>query len=267
VAPGPAPAGPGDDPTLVAGLDETLSYLCGDYRLFQPKAGHRWSLDDLVTAWCAVEEVPAGHAGLDLGTGLGSVLSLVAWASGSAFIGVEAQASRADMARRSLRYNGLDRCQVIDGDLRDTSLFAAGTTFDLITGTPPYFPDGSGPQSEKMHAGPCRFEHRGGIEAYVEAAARWLSPSGVFVVCAASLERARTQAALEASGLFVRRHVEVVPKEGKNSLVTVDITSRLQPSAIRHETLVVRDANNQWTQAFRQVRRRFGMPMEPYSTG
>ena len=39
--------------------DEDACFLSGDWRLFQKLRGHRWSLDDLVTAHFAVEEVSA----------------------------------------------------------------------------------------------------------------------------------------------------------------------------------------------------------------
>src|SRR5581483_9434041 len=76
-APGPAPAGVDVTP----GVAEDLCWLAGDWRILQRVDGHRWSLDDLVTAWRAAETVaatpPARFA--DLGCGIGSVLMLLAW--------------------------------------------------------------------------------------------------------------------------------------------------------------------------------------------
>ncbi|MBL8953895.1 MAG: SAM-dependent methyltransferase, partial [Myxococcaceae bacterium] len=92
VAPGPPAAGGDDAPTA----DEELSWLCGDWRLFQRRQGHRWSLDDLVTAFVACREVPSATNALDLGTGLGSVMLMCAWRlSTCTFTGIEAQADRA----------------------------------------------------------------------------------------------------------------------------------------------------------------------------
>ena len=39
---------------------------------------------------------------------------------------------------------------------------------DLVTGTPPYLPVGSGPESTRVQCGPCRFEHRGGIDLVLD---------------------------------------------------------------------------------------------------
>lgn len=260
VAPGPSPRGAGDDADLRPAADETLDYLSGDWRIFQKRSGHRWSLDDLVTAWVASQEVTQPTTALDLGCGLGSVLMMTAWrAPACALVGIEAQVDRAAMARRSMRFNGCDaRCSVIDGDLRDAGLLSE-RHFGLITGTPPYFPIGTGPESEKTHAGPCRFEHRGGVEAYAAAADRWLGPDGVYVVCASSLERERSAAALERAGLWLHRRVEVLPKEGKPPLIIIDVARRTAVSPKR-EALVVRGTDNQWTQPFREVRQAMGMP-------
>lgn len=287
-APGPAPAGPGDNPNLVPGPEEDLCYLSGDWRLFQPRRGHRWSLDDLVTAWVATataeERAAVGAATggaeeaspwsqvpervLDLGCGLGSVLSMVAWRWPHArVLGVEAQPARAALARRSLEYNGAAaRCRVLDGDLRDPALaqrLAGEAPFALITATPPYFPRGTGPEPAAAGAAPCRFELRGGVEDYVAAAAPLLASGGRLVMCSAALETARVAAAARAQRLTVTEHWEVIPREGKPALVMVD-ELRARPASTptmrTMRTLTVRDRHGAWTAPFRQVRAAMGLP-------
>ncbi len=248
------------------GLDEDLCYLAGDWRLFQKVRGHRWSLDDLVTAWIAVRAIdPATPiAALDLGCGLASVLLLVAWRLPVAVVtGVEAQPDRAELGRRSIAYNGVDgRCRIIDGDLRDASVLDG--PFDLITGTPPYFPRGTGTESTKPHAMPCRFELRGGVESYLTTAARLLAPDGQFVMCSSALEQERVTTATREAGLVHREHWQIVPRTGKAALIMVDVLAREGPPGgpVRRE-LVVRDGKGAWTPAFQQVRADLGMPTRP----
>lgn len=196
---------------------------------------------------------------LDLGCGLGSVLLLMAWKFGSSKVtGVEAQADRAELARRSIAYNGAgERCQVITGDLRDATL--PSPSFDFITGTPPYFPRGTGVESAKTHATPCRFEVRGGVEAYLAAASRWLAPGGRAVFCSAALEQRRVEAGAQAAGFQIIEHVEVVPRTGKAPLVMVDVFSRSASQRV-DRSLTVRGSDHQWTPEFRHVRDEFGMP-------
>jgi tRNA1Val (adenine37-N6)-methyltransferase len=264
VPPGPGPSGDGGRPELQPQADEDLCYLSGDWRLFQKLEGHRWSVDDLVTAFTAAERFETLRAlgpvrALDLGCGLGSVLLMVAWRAPDFDVtGVEAQPERAAMARRSIAYNGVsDRCRVIDGDLRDTSL---GRHFQLVTGTPPYFPRGTGTEAAADHVSACRFEHRGGVEAYLEAADRHLHDDGEFVMCAAQLEDTRVlkiRTPLHARGM---RHL--IPRIGKAPLITIWRFSRT-PGALTRDELVVRDECGQWTQAFRRVRRELGLPDAP----
>lgn len=263
---GPRPAGDRGEAELQPRDDEDLCFLTGEWRLFQKQRGHRWSLDDLVTAWVAArhgESLGATRA-LDLGCGLGSVLLMVAWRLVDADVtGLEAQADRAAMGRRSIRFNGVEaRCRILDGDLRDASALPEGARFELITGTPPYFPRGTGTESALPHAMPCRFEARGGVEDYLLAASRWLAEAGRVVLCSAALEADRIRPAADAAGLHVLEHLVVVPREGKAPLVMVDVFGR-EASARSEETLIVRDARGQWTPAFSALRAAMGMPPTP----
>jgi tRNA1Val (adenine37-N6)-methyltransferase len=272
VAPGPPPRGAQGRPELAPGPDEDLSLLSGDWRVFQQRRGHRWSLDDLVTAEVAASSVPHPPAlALDMGCGIGSVLMMVAWRfPETRVVGIEAQELSFGMARRSLAYNGADdRCDVRLGDLREPAMLPEGPVFELVTGTPPYFPIGEGIQSDKPQAGPCRFEHRGGVEDYCAAAARAMAPGGVFVMCAASGEAPRVREGAKAAALDVTAVREIVPREGKPPLVTVfTLRHARAPNDGGHwpdttTLLVVRDTKGAWTPEFAGVRRAMGMPDRP----
>jgi tRNA1(Val) A37 N6-methylase TrmN6 len=267
IAPGPQPAGPQGRPELEPEADEDLCFLTGDWRLFQKQVGHRWSLDDLVTAWIATRRLDPEQAlhALDLGTGLGSVLLMVAWKLPLADVaGIEAQPDRAAMGRRSIAYNGAEsRCRILDGDLRTvTTQELEGAPFQLVTGTPPYFPRGTGTESAKTHAMPCRFEVRGGVEDYLEAAQRVLAPGGDIVVCTSALERDRVDFAIRELGLHRREHWDIVPREGKQVLVMVDVVTDAPTEESSH-SLVVRDRASVWTPAFGAVRTAMGIPSTP----
>ncbi len=276
IAPGPRPSA-WDDPALAPRAGEDLCWLAGDWRILQRIDGHRWSLDDLVTAWFAAETVaatpPRHHA--DIGCGIGSVLLLVAWRFPELrSVGVEAQDVSLALARRSVAGNGAAaRCEVRRGDLRDASVFAADETFDLVTGTPPYLPPGTARASARVQCAPCRIEHRGGIEDYCLTASRLLAPGGVFVTCAGGTQASRVLGAAEAAGLRVVRRRDVVPRAGKAPLLGVHALRRARdamqssPATAAEDAstqvlppLVVRDAHGDWTPEFRALRRAMGMP-------
>jgi tRNA1(Val) A37 N6-methylase TrmN6 len=290
MAPGPAPRPPEDLQALWPDGEEDLCWLAGDWRLLQRREGHRFSLDDLVTAhyaWRVVsaarprggraQEVvdplpaqapPAPRRILDLGCGIGTVLLLMAWRFSEATLrGIEAQTVSAELGRRSIAWNGVaDRCGIVSGDLRDATLLANEPPFELITGTPPYFPRGTGLESDQIQRGPCRFEHRGGIEDYAAAAALRLAPGAPFVACAPATQADRVLAAAAAAGLFVERLRAVVPRAGKAPLLILFSMRAPAPGQTsdgfpREEPpLVVRDANGRRTEEFVALRTDMGMP-------
>src|SRR5262249_53931391 len=142
----------------------------------------RWSLDDLVTAWFGAEllrESPPGRF-VDLGCGIGTVLLLTAWRFPEALgLGIEAQQQSADLARRSIAWNGVEsRCRVRCADLREPASLFGEEACDLVTATPPYLPLGSAHSSTRPQRAGCHLEQRGGVEDFTQAAARLLAPQG-----------------------------------------------------------------------------------------
>jgi len=268
VAPGPRPNTPDRDDVWPA-EGEDLCYLAGDYRILQRVDGHRWSADDLVTAWVAAETVASNppHRIVDLGCGIGTVLLFMAWRFPRARVsGVEAQDVSAGLARRSLAWNGVDdRCDVVSSDLRDADLVERFGQVDLVTGTPPYMPIGTGVESSRVQCGPCRFEWRGGVEDYALSASRLLSDGAPFVGCSAARQRARVTAGASRAGLLIERWRDVVPRDGKDALFSVYVmrkpVSGMDVPVRDEPPLVLRGKDGRFTNAFNDVRRAMGMPV------
>lgn len=109
----------------VLGPDDPLTddALTGDFRVWQRVRGHRYSLDDVLTAHEALRACEGRELrdACDLGCGLGSVLLMIAWARPElAMVGVEAQDVSFELARRNVARNGAEpRVQLVHGDLRD----------------------------------------------------------------------------------------------------------------------------------------------------
>lgn len=136
---------------------------------------------------------------LDMGCGLGSVLMMVGWKYPELrSTGIEAQKISCELARRSLQYNGVtDRMTVYNGDLRDAAVLPDHPRFPIVTGTPPYFKAGEAALPSKVDQKACLFEFRGGVEEYVEAASRYLTDDGHFVVVESALGKKRFDAAVK----------------------------------------------------------------------
>jgi tRNA1(Val) A37 N6-methylase TrmN6 len=103
---------------------------------------------------------------------------------------------------------------------------------------------------------------RGGVEDYLEAAQRVLAPGGEIVVCTSALERDRVDFAIRELGLHRREHWDIVPREGKQILVMVDVVTDA-PTEETSQSLTVRDRASAWTPAFQRVRTEMGLPATP----
>ena len=210
---------------LAIASHETLDAISGHFRLFQLRDGHRFSTDDILTAWYGTSWCPPARMALDLGSGLGTVGMISAWRlPGAKFVTVEAQAESVTLAKKSARYNGLeDRYEIRQGDFRDEDILRAEEKFDLITGSPPYFPPDSGVKSEHPQKLACRFELRGTIADYCAVAAKHLAPGGFFA-CVFPHEPSqlkRIEAGAKKAGLGIVRKRPVVFREGDPALVAL----------------------------------------------
>lgn len=208
-----------EHPTLGPLTDDLLT---PDVRVYQRAKGHRFSSDDVCTAYWAHRVVASPETHLDLGSGLGSVLLLLAWKVPTVqSVGIEAQVASHELLVSNIERNGLrGRVEPIFGDIRDASLLP-GRRFELVTGTPPYFPPGTAVFADDEQRSFARIEERGGVEAYLEAASRFLAPGGTFVLCGDARADVRVRAAAPAVGLAVTHHCEVIPRASKPPLFSV----------------------------------------------
>ena len=238
--PGPVPPGASTRPDVPP--DETLDALSGHFRIYQLRDGHRFSTDDLLTAWYGTTWVPSAARVLDLGSGIGSVGMLAAWRlPGARFITIEAQDDSVRLARKSAAYNGLDgRYEIRHGDFRDPTMLDDREQFDLVLGSPPYFPLGTGIEGDHPQKVACRFELRGDVRDYARVAATHLAPGGLFACVFPEDQRDRVEAAASAAALTTVRRRPVVFREGEPPLVTLFAMTRAGdlPEAARTRTWV-----------------------------
>lgn len=244
-------------------LDDELTSdaITADFRLVQRRRGHRFSVDDLATAWEAVRAAPAAETYLDMGCGIGSVLLMVAWRLSSARVfGIEAQEVSFGLAVRNVRDNGLEpRATLHHGDLRELTRAWAHGPVALVTGTPPYLPLGTASASPDPQRAAARIELRGGVEDYLAAASRVLAPDGVVVLCADGRAPERVLRGAEAAALAPRRRVDIVPRAGKSPLFSVWTCTRAAAAALEHVTVTMRDEAGERTEASHAMRRAFGL--------
>lgn len=260
--PGPVPPG-GIEPED----GETLDYICGDFRIFQYAKGHRYSTDDVLTAWYGTTAAPRVERAADLGSGIGSVAIVAAWRLPAArFCTVEAQEISLRLARKSIRYNGLEgRFTLYQGDLRDPSVLAGEEPFDLVLGSPPYWPSGTATEAEHPQAVPARIEVRGSVADYCAAAARILAPGGVFAFVFPTAQRVRAEAAVGEASLRLVRSRDVIFKDGEPPLISLFAASPAAdlPStytAPAEAPLTIRRGGGSVDPEYSAIRLSFGFP-------
>lgn len=260
--PGPVPPG-----RIEPEDGETLDFLCGHYRIFQYAKGHRYSTDDVLTAWYGTTHAPRVERAADIGSGIGSVALISAWRlPGAQFTTVEAQEISIRLARKSVRYNGLEgRFTLRQGDLRDESLFRDDERFDLVTGSPPYFPPGTATRADHEQAVPARIEVRGSVADYAAAAARILAPGGVFAFVFPALQVDRAAQAVSEARLKLVRRRDIVFKEGEPPLISLFAASRAEDipptyKSFHEPPLVIRRRDGGVGDEYSAVRMSFGFP-------
>ena len=245
-----APGGLHDD----AGMD-------AGWLIAQRKRGHRHSVDDVLTAWYALQNSPRVDHHLDLGTGIGTVGLLTLWGMGpeARLSCVEAQEISYRLLQSNLHANGLgSRVECRFGDLRDLKM---GRTFPLITGSPPYFPPGTGVlplDSQKAHA---RFELRGDVGDYAKAAALHMEPKSWFILCFPSAQKQRALNGLGSARLRVVRLRDVIPRDTLSPLFTLfacQLSDGSDCATKVEDPFVVRLASGRLSAEMAAVRRGFG---------
>ncbi len=150
------------------------------YKIIQNKEKFCFGMDAvLLSGFAGVKE---GERAIDLGTGTGIIpILLEAKTQGKEFFALEIQEESADMARRSVKINGLeDKIHVITGDIKEASTIFGKSVFDVVTSNPPYMNDLHGLKNPELPKAIARHEVLCTLEDVVREAAALLKPGGRF---------------------------------------------------------------------------------------
>lgn len=150
------------------------------YRIIQNPDKFCFGMDAVLLSGFA--RAKSGDCTLDLGTGTG-IIPILMEARTQAFhlTGLEIQIDSADMARRSVKLNGLEKkIDIITGDIREADTIFSSASFDVITCNPPYMIENHGLKNPDSPKAIARHEILCSLEDVVRCSAVLLKPGGHF---------------------------------------------------------------------------------------
>jgi len=116
-------------------------FLNGKLQVLQPRNGYRAATDPVFLA--AAVQAKSGQTVLELGCGAGVASLCLGWrVQGLQLVGLELQASYADLARKNALENQ-QTLRVIEGDLTALPREITDLAFDHVMFNPPYFGKGA----------------------------------------------------------------------------------------------------------------------------
>jgi len=123
--------------TLLRAGERLDDLLIDEMKIIQHDEQFRFSTDAVLLAYFATLKTKAKVA--DLGTGTGVIAMLMAARGASEVEGFEINPRMADMASRSVAFNGLEDIVTIQAmDLREIKAKSVAGCFDLVVSNPPY---------------------------------------------------------------------------------------------------------------------------------
>lgn len=150
------------------------------YQIIQNPEKFCFGMDAVLLSGFA--QVKPGAAVLDLGTGTGIIPILIEAKTQAAKIcAIEIQEESADMARRSVQLNHLEKkIDIVTGDLKEAERFFDAASFDVITCNPPYMIGQHGLTNPDAPKAIARHEILCTLEDVVRTAAKLLKTGGNF---------------------------------------------------------------------------------------
>lgn len=150
------------------------------YRIIQNPSKFCFGMDAVLLS--GFSRVKPGGLVLDLGTGTGIIpILLEAKTKASHLTGLEIQEESADMARRSVELNGLNRkIEIVTGDIKEAGAIFDAASFDVITSNPPYMAGSHGLVNPEEPKAIARHEILCTLEDLIREAACLLKPDGNF---------------------------------------------------------------------------------------
>lgn len=218
------------------------------YCIIQDPGRFCFGMDAVLLAGFA--DKAAGGRLLDIGTGTGILpLLLEARTRIPHLTGLEIQEESADMARRSIKLNGLEeKIEIITGDIREADRLFEAASFDVITCNPPYMIGQHGLQNAERsktiarHEVCCTFQDIAGMTA------KLLKPGGHFYLVHRPFRLSEILVTLSGCKLEPKRMQLVYPYIDKEpNMVLIEAVRGANPRMTVEKPLIVFKSPGEYT--------------------
>lgn len=188
---------------------------------------------------------------IDLGTGTGVIPMLMyGRGKGTHFTGLEIQEYSADMARRSVAYNGLSEdIDIICGDIKEVPCNFKAASFDIVTSNPPYISESHGLLNAMEPKNIARHEILLNLEDVIKAASYLLKEGGNFAMVHKPFRLAEIIRLMSKYRLEPKRLCMVQPYVNKEpNMVLIEASKGGKPMVKVEPALVVYNKDGSYTE-------------------
>ena len=223
-------------------------------RIIQKDGGFRFGMDAVLLADFA--RVEARDRAADFGTGTGILPLLIAGRGGAAHIDAfEIQPDMADMAKRSVRLNGLtERIAVHNLPVEQADNAVAPGSLDVIVCNPPYGLPGTTLLNPSAALSTARHQTENGLTDWYRMAYRLLRGKGRFTMIYPAPRMLEAMTALSKARLEPKRFRLIYPHADKPAnLVLIEAMKDAKPMLHPEPPLIVYEADGSMTAELRRI--------------
>ncbi len=193
----------------------------------------------------------------DLGSG-GGVLPILlqAYKPGLDITGLEIDPAAVELSCENVSLNGMDEhIRIINGDMRSHRELLEAGKYDLVVSNPPYFPAGSGYESDTLPT--ARGEAECSLMDVCRAAAYTVRWGGSFAMVHRPERLSEICCAMSACGLEPKRMRMTQYKQGAApNLVLIEARRGGKPGLTIEPPLIMSNADGSETEEIREIYRR-----------
>ncbi len=198
------------------------------------------------------------------GGGIIPLLWISGGKTGSMVYGVELQRECCELAKRSIAANGdVDKFSIIEGDLREIKNLLPRGKFSLVTCNPPYFPVGSGAESQFEERRLARSEASCNSHDICAAARYLLKYGGRLCLCQRPERLADVICAMRENDIEPKR-IRTVHQKDRSSPWLILIEGRYggKPEIKFSPPLIMTDDNGKYTEELQRIYGGYGEAVE-----